>query len=188
MNRNVAIGCASAFVLFAVVVVGAYFAIPKLVKKGAAAFSEVMAEQTRLAEVEAQWRPPGAAPDAAWFPEAFGDWRRVSVDATTGIPRLNIDRPTQHAVYQSAERTVEVDILAANDLEKDALVQRVQKALESGSSSRMTTNLGNRVHVRLNGNDHTRLWWVQGWMFVFRAKGADDPLGFAEGGEVIGNQ
>ena len=173
MNRKVAIGCTVFFILAAVVVVAIGYYGPKLMKKGMSAVGDAMAESARLGKFEADWQPPSAQADAGWFPKEVGAWKLVSTEATPGIPKLNIERATQHAVYQSADASVEVDVIAANDLEKDALFKRAQDGLNTGGGSRMTTNFGNRVHVRINGTEHTRLWWVKGWLFIFRSRGED---------------
>lgn len=182
MNRKVAIGCTVVFILAAALIVAGGYYGPKLFKKGMSAVGDAMAESARLGKFEADWQPPSAQMDAGWFPKEVSAWKLVSAEPSPGIAKLNIDRAGQHAVYQSATASVEVDVLAANDLEKDALFKRAQDALSSGSGSRMTTTFGNRVHVRVN-DEHTRLWWVKGWLFIFRARGAD-PEKFTE--ELLG--
>ena len=172
MNRQAALGCSIALLLLAAAIGAGLYYAPKLWRKGLVAANDALVESGRIGKLEADWQPPSAQAEAGWFPQEVGAWKRVSAEASAGIPALNIERAGHRAVYQSASATVEVDVLAANDLEKEALLKRAQDALSSGSGSRMTTTFGHRVHVRVN-SDHTRLWWVKGWLFIFRERGTD---------------
>ena len=44
----------------------------------------------------------------------------------------------------------------------------------------MTTQTPNRLYVRRDGTEHTRLWWIKGWLFIFCTSGPEDPDAFAE--------
>jgi hypothetical protein len=92
---------------------------------------------------------------------------------------------------------VQVTIFAATQAEKDALISEATKTLVAKLGSRttkhfndhvtLTTNgshsvvtLGNRTHVVVGGDQHARLWWMNGWLFLFKSTGSEDPGDFAE--------
>jgi hypothetical protein len=179
MNRKVATGCGIALALFAIAVAGLVYIVPKLIRKGVDAVKDGLAEAQRAAAFEATWTPPSPSPDASWFPKEVGKWSLTTQEPSTGIPRLNIERPGQYAAYRSGGEVVEVNVIAANDLEKDALFQRAQEG-KSGSST-VTSRFGNQGSMRLNGDDYTRLWWMpKGWLFIFHNHGGTDPEKFME--------
>ena len=178
MNRKLAIGCGVLLLLVAIVIGLCIYAVPKLVRKAKVAIKSSIEESNRLAAIENKWRPPSAAPDASWFPKQVGSWQLTTQEVSTGIPRLNIERGGQYGAYQSGAEVVEVNVLAANDLEKDALFSKAQAALSGGT--RVSTSSGNRVYVRLNGDDYTRMWWVKNWLFIFHSHGGSDPEAFME--------
>jgi hypothetical protein len=198
MNRKVAIGCVVVIAIIGAIVAAGYLTLPKLIKKGTAMVKQAMAEEQRIGEVEKAWQPPSATPDASWFPSQIGEWKLERSEPRTGIPELKIDRPGQHATYRTGAGPIEVDVIPANDLEKETLLARAETALKEGrqtnqtfgngnisvsvnsGSSNFTTTMGNRTHVRIGGDEHTRFWWVKGNLFVFRARGAADSETFPE--------
>jgi hypothetical protein len=198
MNRNFAIGCGVVLLLLAVGVVALVSQAPKLFHKGAAFVMEAVAEEQRISALEAAWQPPSASPDSSWFPSSVGEWRLERSEPRTGIPELNIERAGQHATYRTSAGPIEVDVVPANDLEQATLLSRAETALENrrqtdasasaggvqvsvnSGTSRMTTSRGNRKHVKIGGNEHTRFWWVKGMLFIFRARGDADSEIFPE--------
>lgn len=198
MNRNVAIGCAVVFVVLGALIVVAVMQVPKLFNKGAAFVMQKVADETRISALEAAWQPPSPSPDSSWFPETVGAWKLERSEPRPGIPELNIDRPGQHATYRTDLGPIDVDVVLANDLEKDTLITRADTALDeqrqttsssgngnvqisvNSGKSRTATSMGNRKHVRIGGDEHTRFWWVKGTLFIFRARGAADSEVFPE--------
>jgi len=178
MNRKVAIGCGIALLLFLIGVGAVIYIVPKLVRRGEAALKEGLDKHNRSVAFEVAWRPPAAALDASWFPKEVGAWKLTTQEPSKGILRLNIDRPGQYGAYQSGADVVEVNIMPANDLEKDALISRAQAALSGGST--YSSTMGNRSSVRTNGDDYTEMWWLKNWMFIFHKHGGTDPESFIE--------
>ncbi len=198
MNRNALIGCGGLF-LAAVILVGVLILeTPKFLDQGKSLLSKIIADEARIAALEADWQPPSAAVDGQWFPVQVAGSRLERSGPAAGIPELDIDRAGQHGSYRSSLGNVEVDIIPANDLEKATLLKRAEDALgrrrnpeattDAGGvqvsvnrgSSRVTTTRGNRTHVRMGADDHTRFWWVKGTLFIFRARGAADSETFPE--------
>ena len=196
MNRNVAIGCAVVFLLLAAVLVVAVMQVPKLLHKGAALVMQTVADESRLAALEQAWSPPTPTPDGTWFPSTIGEWKLERSEPRTGIPELKIDRAGQHATYRTGAGPIEVDVIPANDLEHETMVSHAEDALKNrqevntdvggvhvsvnSGGTQWTTTSGNRKHVRIGNEDHTRFWWVKGTLFIFRACGAADSEAFPE--------
>lgn len=178
MNKKLATGCGVLLVLLAIIIGIGIYAVPKLVRKAKVAIKSNIEESNRLAAIESKWRPPSAAPDASWFPKQVENWQLTTQETSTGIPALNIERAGQYGAYRSGAEVVEVNVVTANDLEKDALFSKAQAALSTGT--RVSSSSGNRVYVRLNGNDYTRMWWIKNWLFIFRSHGGSDPETFME--------
>ncbi|MGB8169926.1 MAG: hypothetical protein WCF18_20655 [Chthoniobacteraceae bacterium] len=199
MNRNFAIGCAGVIVIIVIFVGVVILETPKFLEQGKALVQRTMADELRIAALENSWQPPSATPDSQWFPATAGEWRLERSEPRASLPELNIDRPVQHATYRSSVGPIEVDVLPANDLEKATLIARAEEALANrrttesiatngGSvvlnvnrgSSRITTTLGNRTHVKIGSDEHTRFWWLKDTLFIFRARGEADSEVFPE--------
>lgn len=198
MNRNFAIGCAGVVVIIVIFVGVLILETPRFIEQGKAVIGKALADEMRITALENAWQPPSATPDAQWFPATAGEWRLERSEARAGLPELNIDRPVQHATYRSSLGPIEVDVLPANELEKTTLLARAEEVLDrqrsAGStsqvggvqvsvnrgSSRVTTTRGNRTHVKIGPEEHTRFWWVKGTLFIFRARGAADSEIFPE--------
>lgn len=179
MNKKLATGCGVLLALLAIIVGLGIYAVPKLVRRAKVAVKSNVEESNRLSAIESKWRPPSAAPDASWFPKQVEKWQLTTQEASTGIPTLQIERAGQYGAYRSgAAEVIEVNVLAANDLEKEALFSRAQAALSE--KTRASSSSGNRVYVRLTEDDYTRMWWIKDWLFIFRSHRGADPEAFME--------
>lgn len=198
MNRNFAIGCGAVIAVIVAFVGVLIPETPKFLEKGKAMVGQAIADEMRIAALEKAWQPPSATVDSQWFPSTVGDWKLERSEPRSGIPELNIDRAGHHATYRTGAGPIEVDIVPANDLEKATLISRAEDALSNRrqtvastntggvevsvnrGSSRTTTTRGQRTHVKIGGNEHTRFWWVKGTLFIFRARGGADSEVFPE--------
>ena len=198
MNKKFVGGCCGILALLIVgVIVFAVVSGPRLVQKGKSWASAKMEEAKRDFAGESAWQPPTAAPDASWFPAKVERWTLSTNEGIPGIPELQLDRPARRGKYRGDTQDMEVTIVPATDLERDGIFTRAKAALENGNTqtmsksgdgfsihmethgSRMTTQTPNRLYVRLNGTEHTRLWWLKGWLFIFHTSGKEDPDAFA---------
>jgi hypothetical protein len=199
MNRNALLGCGLVlFTIVAVIVMVGFVFVPRMVSKGKKWVGAQMEEVQRRSAIEKAWRPPSATPDASWFPAKVGAWTLTANDEISGLPELNIERAGRRGKYRGEKQDIEVTILAANDLEKDAIFSRAKAALEKGGTqvttgtfgsgsyrvetrgSHVTTQTPGRLYVCTDGIHHTRLWWLKDFLFIFRTDGPDDPDSFAE--------
>lgn len=162
---------------------------PQWWAQGKKLVADTMAEEGRVASFEAGWTPPSAKPDAKWAPATIGSWKLKQATEVPGWPELNVTRAGQRMIYENGPRTIEIGVVAANDLEKEVLVKRIlDAAKEAGnptahgsiklnaSTGHSTTTMGNRTHVQ-SGNHHTRVWWLKDWLFFFRAQDVDPDIG-----------
>ncbi len=197
MNRNVVIGCGALFAMAVILTGVLILETPKFLDQGKSFLKKTVADEQRIAALEANWQPPSPTVDGQWFPAVVGEVRLERSEPTAGIPELNIDRPGHHGSYRSSRGNIEVDIIPANDLEKGALIKRAEDALgnrrraattDAGgvsvsmnrSSARLTTSRGNRTNVRIGLDDYTRFWWLKDTLFIFRARGGADSETFPE--------
>ena len=199
MNRKVLLGCGSLILLvIAVIAIGIFVVAPRMMEKGKGWLSAQMEESKHRTAIESAWQPPSQRPDASWFPTVVEKWTlRTSTDIST-VPELQLDRPGRRGTYRGEKQDVEVIVIPVNDLERDGIFDRAAATLseqskrvfkgntEHGSirietgGSQVTTRTPGRLYLRLNGDDHTRLWWIKDWLFVFRTVGPDDSDFFAE--------
>lgn len=59
-------------------------------------------------------------------------WKLKKADEVPGWPELNVTRAGQRMIHENDARTVEVGVVAANDLEKEVLVKRILDAAQEG--------------------------------------------------------
>lgn len=145
--------------------------------KGTKFFQEAMTEQRRIEEIERNWTPPSETPDASWAPAALGEWKLKQMESVSGWPDLKVPRPGLRVVYEKGGRQVEIGVVAANDLEKEVLIERILEAAQNGGSGHMISTMGNQTQVK-TGSHHTRVWWIKNRLFFFRSQAVDPD--FAE--------
>ncbi|MDB6153710.1 MAG: hypothetical protein JWL90_2163 [Chthoniobacteraceae bacterium] len=198
MKQKILIGCGVVLLVIAVAIGTLVIASPYLVRRGKGWFTAQVAESKRLSAIENSWQPPAENVQESWFPSKAGDWTRGAVFRVDSIPELDLPRPGVSGSYSNPNgRAVQVTIFAVNETEKAGLIKTATDSLATKLGSRTTTHLnnhvtftvnnthsvitiGNRTHVVAGGNEHARLWWMNGWLFLFRSTGPDDPADFAE--------
>lgn len=156
---------------------------PQWWEKGAKFVQGVIAEQERIERFESDWTPKSNQPDAAWAPAALGEWKLIQTESVSGWPDLKVTRPGQRMVYENGGKRLEIGVVAANDLEKEVLIERIVEAAQQPSTGNMTSTRGNQTHVR-SGPRHTRIWWLKNWLFFFRSTDVDPDVGEAYLNEI----
>lgn len=198
MNKKFVGGCCGIFALIVVGVIA--FAVvrgPSVLRQGKAWAEAKIGEAKHEMDRGSAWQPPSAAPDGSWFPQKVGTWRLSTNEDIAGLPELELDRTGRRGLYRGASQDVTVTVVAATPLERDGIFTRAKAALEKGNTrtmnksgngvsvnveshgSRVTTQTPNRLYVQLDGTEHTRLWWLKGWLFIFHTRGMEDPDEFA---------
>ena len=195
MNRKIVLGCGGALGLIAL---GIFVIAPRLLQKGKGWLSGQVESTAHRSAIEAAWQPPSLRPDATWFPSVVEKWTRQSSADITTVPELQLDRPGRRGKYRGEKQDMEVIVIPVSDLELDGIFNRAASALADAgrhvvkgntqhtsfrietSSSQVTTRTPGRLYLRLNGNEHTRLWWIKDWLFIFQTTGPENPDAFAE--------
>ena len=180
MNRKFLIGCGCVVVILIGTIVIGVFSARNVFKKGKSWISTQMEDAGRRSAIESAWREPGPRPDASWFPGTVGKWTLSTNEGFISLPELELDRPGWRGKYRGDAQDVEVTVVPVSDLEIEGVFNRAKTAAESGGGSKMSTRTAGRLYVRVNGNVHTRLWWLKDWLFIFRTTGPEDPDAFAE--------
>ena len=167
-----------------ILAVGAVVAVveyaPRWFTRGRSWVTSKIAEEQAISAMVAAWMPPSEAPDASWFPNSVGDWQLEKRASVISVALLDLDRAAEQAVYRWSGETVSVHVISATESEKDALFARAKDRFAAASGTKVTTGATNRLYLRLRGTEHTRLWWLKGWLFVFESRGAEDPWAFAQ--------
>ena len=180
MNRKVlfGFGCLG-LIIIGVIAAVVVFAVPRFFEKGKGWFNTQLEESARRSAMESAWKEPSARPDASWFPAAVDAWTlRTSEDFAT-LQEMQLDRPGRRGTYRGENQDIEVTVVPVSDLELSEVFARAKSNLESRGGNRMTTQTPGRLYMKLNGNEHTRMWWIKDWLFIFRTTGPEDPDAFA---------
>lgn len=195
MNKSCAIGCAAILIFFAALAAMLIVKGPAWFASGKGKVMKLIAEEQRISSFESAWAPPSSKLDQQWAPPEIGEWKLKQLETVAGWPDLNVAVPGQRMIYENGEQIIEIGVVAANELEKETLIQRIKEALEAGgrssrqfgsgvsvttSGSRTTTQMGNRIDVKINDTNRTRLWWLKDWLFFYRTQNAEDLGSFAE--------
>ncbi len=199
MKRKFLIGCGVILLIIALIVGGLILASPMLFRMGKEWVTAKVEESNRLSELGKNWQPPSAklAPD--WFPLKIGEWSRGKTSVLTSVPALDLTRNALSATYENGrDRSVTMTIVAVDQSEKEAVIDHAKETLPKGrpktkkhlndkvtftsttGSSHWITQVDNRTHVIVDKNQHTRFWWVNGWLLIFQSTGSEDPHDFAE--------
>ena len=198
MNKKIVGGCGCLVLVVIGVVAAGMFSARQFWEKGKGWINAQVEDAKHRSAIESAWSPPTAKPDARWFPAVVDQWTlSISEDVTT-IPDLQLDRPGRRGKYRGEKQDIEVTIVPANELERDGIFTRADAAFQESNqrvfsgnsgnvsykvennSSHVTTRTPGRLYVRVNGENHLRLWWVKDWLFIFRTTGPEDPDAFAD--------
>ncbi|WP_298868358.1 hypothetical protein [uncultured Gimesia sp.] len=174
MGKKIAIGCGVLAVIGVIGVAVAIVNVPKIIKWA----EEKMAEEEERQQFAETWNPPAkdVAPEKL-FPAKVGNALRKSQDEAADIPDLRFDIKGQHATYDDGLYDVDVYVYQVTELEKEALFGRVQDIYDEGegkSGMRQMTNMGYRMFYDSSEDDPSYLWFMKGWLFVFRTSSEDD--------------
>ena len=199
MNRKFFLGCGCVvLIIIGTIAIGMFVAAPRAWQIGKTWFNAQLEEASRRSAVESAWQPPSARPDASWFPAVVDKWTlSISEDIAT-VPGLQLDRPGRRGKYRGEKQDIEVTVVPVSDLEREGIFSQALAALQTShaqdsdrgsssasirttrSSSHVTMRTPMRVYAEFNGDDHTRLWWLKDWLFIFHTTGPEDPDAFAD--------
>ena len=199
MNRKSCLGCGGLVLLvIGAMALGVFVVAPRVVQKGKGWLHAQVENAARRSALESAWQPPSQRPEASWFPVAVDAWTLQTSEDITSVPDIQLARPGRHAKYRGVPQDVEVTVVPVAAEELAVVFDRAETALsqkdrhviarttgnpsfkiESGQTHVMTRT-GSRFYIKLNGDQHTRLWWMKDWLFIFQTTGPEDPDAFAE--------
>ena len=135
----------------------------------------VIAEETERQKLASDWQPPArdAGPDKL-FPARIGEFELASHDDKAAIPEFKFDLPGRHAAYRSPQGQVDVFIYQVSELEREALLRRVDDAYESSKAGRRITKTPYRAYYSSPEFHQNHFWWMKGWLFAFRSRDEQD--------------
>jgi hypothetical protein len=181
MNKKVFAGCCGVLVLAAVLIgVALLWLSPRVVEKGKKFIGTQIVDVSRNSAIEGSWQPPSEKPDARWFPTPIETWTLEVHEEIASVPEIDLDRGGHRAKYRGDKQDIDIIVIAANELEREGIYSRARAKLTKNATNQMTSEFSGRLYVRTGGDNHTRLWWIKGWLFIFRTRGPDDPSSFAQ--------
>ncbi len=199
MNKKFAGGCCGiiALAIVAVIVFG-LFNVRHAVQRSKSWIGAQIDDAKHRSAVESAWQPPTAKPDALWFPAAVDRWTLSISEDIAAVPDLQLDRAGRRGKYRGEKQDIEVIVVPVSGPELDDIFNRAPSLLAESSkrviagnsangsykiavsSSQISTRTPGRLSVQINGDEHSRLWWIKDWLFIFRTTGPEDPDAFAD--------
>ncbi len=199
MKKGLLIGCGVLLLIMTAIIGMIIIAGPGLFESGKEWVGKQWSGIREMSAIEQNWHPPGAILGQEWFPKQVADWQRTDVAAPVTLPEVSSRSLSGgSARYQTiGGRVVKVTIVPVPAAEKDAVIKEIEEALKNGGKTTTTrshnnfsittttsvshrmTRVQDRVHLVMNGDEHTRLWWIKDWLFMFQSQGGEDPEDFA---------
>lgn len=173
MGKKLAIGCGVLAVIGVIGVAIAIVNVPKIIQWA----EEKIAEEQARQQFAETWNPP--AKDVApvnLFPVQVGSAVRMSQDDKADISELRFDIKGQHATYRDDSYDIDVYVYQVTELEKETLFGRVKDLYDEGEGhqgARQITSLGYRLFYDSSEHAQSHLWFMQGWLFVFRSSSGE---------------
>jgi hypothetical protein len=136
---------------------------------------------TRLA---ADWRPlPENVDLKRLFPLQVDDYQRSEVKQNVKLSELNIQRGGRYAHYilpqnlrqstMNISRKIDVYAYPVTQAESEALFARIEQAYKKAGATNIESNAGysnayRRGYFIAEQGKHSHVWYLKGWLFVFR--------------------
>ena len=139
---------------------------------------EELSTETARQQFVAQWRPPLELSEHAVFPPRI-DGHAVGVAEVNPVltaPALEL-AGVRTTYTRPGAPAVEVFVARANDLEAQAVFQRMREAFRGRSGSRLVVEVPGRLRLSAGAAgelETVEVWSLQGWLLIFRAKGELD--------------
>lgn len=170
----VGIGCGIFVLLLIALIIALAVYAPKALHW---AKDQIALEQARQQLVN-DWQPAVDSIDQ-FFPAMIDNFKLDSRDQNAAIPEFRFDLDGHHAVYDSADDEIEVFVFEVNDLEKEALFERVHDVYENEQGSfKIISDVGYRLYYSSSQHGQNHFWWSKGWLLVFRTLSDTDQEPF----------
>jgi hypothetical protein len=179
MGKKILIGCGVTAFLGVLGIIGAIVFIgPKLFEW----MNEQIAEEQKRQQLVDGWQPPAkeSGPEIL-FPAEVGVARLRSQDEKAAIPVLKIDLKGRHAVYRVGAHDVDLFVYQVTNLEKEALFRRVEDVYRDDEEGyKRLTKMGYRCYYGSSKHHQNHLWFLKGWLFIFRSDAGEDQEPFVK--------
>ena len=182
MKKNTAIflgvGCGGAIVILVIIGISVVTFVPKMFDW----VGQMAAEEQERHALADNWQPPEKDTiSESFFPPKVAGYNLGPQDKNSEIPELRIDQEGWHAVYSSGASQIDVYLYYVSELEKEALFGRVKEVYEDEDEGlKRITNLGYRLFYSSSLNHQNHLWWMKGWLLVFRTHDSEDREAFVK--------
>ncbi len=180
----ITVGCGVAIAIAVAVVASVVFLAPNISQW----FQRQLQEEEQRQSLANDWQAPAddASPDT-FFPPKVSDYTLSSHDTKANIPEIHFDVPGWHARYGSGKSQLDVFAYQVTDLEREALFGRIEKLADDDDDEDFDNGQNNSsVYLFLTdyrccykiSSDQFHLWWMKGWLLVFRTNDTKDCEGF----------
>jgi len=170
----IGIGCGLFLLLLITIGIALMLFAPKAIQWA----GEQMALEEARQQMISNWQPPSESAEQ-FFPASINNFELESHDQNASIPALRFDIHGQHAVYHSSKDPIDVYAFEVNELEKEALFERVHDAYEDDQGSlKSMTSLSYRMYYSSSENGIYHIWWAKGWLLVFKTPEDTDQAAF----------
>lgn len=197
MSRKIAIGCGIScgvlLLLGVLLALGLVSICGQMLKQS----QDMTSDSYRDAEYEkkasrlaADWRPPPKNVDRKrLFPQQIDDYQLDGVKQNVKLAELSIQRGGWYAHYvlpqnlrqstMNISRTIDVYAYPVTKADSDALFARIEQVYKKARATNMKPNAGSsdgyrRGYFIAEGSKNSHVWYLKGWLFVFRIDAGTD--------------
>ena len=171
-----AIGCTGFTVILVIGVIAIVYLVPNAFEW---AGNQIELENQRRALAKSWQAPEDDASPETFFPAKVSGYGLVKHDTEAAIPALRFDIPGWHARYRSSESRIDVFVYQVTDLEREALFGRIEDTFDDqDSGSKGLIRSGYRCYFSSTAHHQNHLWWMKGWLLVFRTEDSKDREDF----------
>jgi len=175
-----AIGCSGFAVILVIGVIAIVYLVPNVFEW---AGNQIELEKQRQALANKWQAPEDDASPETFFPAKVSGYGLVKHDTEAAIPALRFDIPGWHARYRSGDSRMDVFVYQVTDLEREALFGRIEdisdeEENDEQSGSQFLILTGYRCYYRSTAHHQNHLWWMKGWLLVFRTEDSEGREGF----------
>jgi hypothetical protein len=171
-----AIGCTGFTVILVIGVIAIINLVPNVFEW---AGNQIELEQQRKALARKWQAPKDDASPETFFPAKVSGYGLIKHDTEAAIPALRFDIPGWHARYRTADSRIDVFVYQVTDLEREALFGRIEDCFDDeDSGSWGLFRSGYRCYYASTAHHQNHLWWMKGWLLVFRTEDSEDREDF----------
>ena len=170
-----AIGCTGFTVILVIGVIAIVYLVPSVIEW---AGNQIELEKQRAALARRWQAPEDDASPETFFPAKVSGYGLVKHDTEAAIPALGFDIPGWHARYRSGDSRIDVFVYQVTDLEREAFFGRIKDIHDEDSESWALFYSPYRCYYLSDAHHQNHLWWMKGWLLVFRTEDSENREDF----------